>query len=50
MFALVHSKQEEGYQDKGLTSVMQTNPFFIQWEYKDSIISLRDSIVVTVRD
>ena len=49
MFALVHSKQDEGYQDKGLASAIYTNPTFTQREYRDGIILLSDSIAATVR-
>ena len=49
MFALVHSKQEEGCQDEKLANVMQTNPSFAQQEHRDGIISLRDRIAAIVR-
>jgi len=45
----VHSKQEEGCQDKGLASATQTNPSFAQREHGDSIILPSDSIKATVR-
>ena len=48
-FALVYSKQEEGCQDKGLTSVTQANPSFIQQEHRDGITLSSDSIAVIVR-
>jgi len=49
MFALVHSKQDKGCQDEGLTSVTHTNPAFAQREHGDGIISLSNSMAATVR-
>jgi len=49
MFALVHSKQEEGCWDKGLASATQTSPSFAQREYGDGIILPSDSMLATVR-
>ena len=49
MFALVHSKQEDGCQAEGLASATQTNPSFAQREYGDGIISPSDSMEETIR-
>jgi len=49
MFALVHSKQDKGYQDKELASAIYTNPTFTQREYGDGIILLSNSMAATVR-
>ena len=45
----MHSKQDEGYQDKGLASAIYTNPAFEQQEHGDGIISPSDSIDEAVR-
>jgi len=45
----VYSKQEDGCYEDGFANAIQTNPSFKQREYRDSIISLRDSIAATVR-
>ena len=49
MFALVHSKQEEGCWDKGLASATQTNPSFAHLKQGIAITSPSDSIEETVR-
>jgi len=49
MFALVHSKQDKGYWDKGLASATHTNPAFAQREYGDGIILLSNSMAAIVR-
>ena len=45
----MHSEQNKGYRDKGLASVIYTNPAFAQREHGDGIILPSDSMDEAVR-